>query len=114
MARNDRTLIEALLSEHFPDMAGKSSDEWHGFLNAQTGLSIDLDEDNSTAFDKWRQALSGQGVPVWGVTEARRSEIEARGRVLKDAEALRAANAAKDLQDARKAAPDVSAKDLLK
>lgn len=114
MARNDRTLIEALLAEHFPDMAGKSSDEWHGFLNAQTGLSIDLDEDNSTAFDKWRQALSGQGVPVWGVTEARRIEIEARGRALKEAEAKRQADAEIALVRARNEAPDVSAKDLLK
>lgn len=67
---------------HFPHMEGASSDDWHGFLNAQTGLDVPLDEMNATAFDKWRQSLAQQGYPVWGINQKRLDDIAKRGAEL--------------------------------
>jgi hypothetical protein len=113
-ARTDRRLIEPLLKAHFPTLVGKKSDEWHGFLNAETGLNISLDEPNSTAFDKWRVALSDKGFPVWGVSAERMAAIATRAAELKQAEDLRRANETSLLQTLGKEAPLVTAESLLK
>jgi hypothetical protein len=113
-SRLDRTAIERLLTPHFPAMAGKSSDEWHGFLNAETGLNVSLDEPNPSAFDAWRKALSEKGFPVWGVSKARLDAIAEKLAAMQAAEAKRAVQEADALARLRQEAPDVSAKDLLK
>lgn len=77
--RTDRRDIERLLGEHFPEMVGKSSDEWHAFLNQATGLDIAIDAPNGTAFDAWRQALAAKDYPVWSMTPARADAIRRRG-----------------------------------
>lgn len=77
--RTDRRDIERLLGQHFPDMVGKSSDEWHGFLNEATGLTVPLWASNATAFDLWRQALAAKDYPVWPVTAARAEAVQQRG-----------------------------------
>ena len=61
----DRRDIAPFLRPYFPSMLETAtSDDWHGFLNAQTGLDVSLDEANSSAFDKWRQVLGEKGFPV--------------------------------------------------
>lgn len=77
--RTDRREIAPLLLEHFPEMAGSSSDEWHGFLNEATGLNIAIDAPNATAFDAWRQALAAKDYPVWHTTPAQAEAIKRRG-----------------------------------
>lgn len=97
MPSTDRRMIAPLLVPFFPTMADTdehefTSDEWHGFLNAQTGLAIELDEPNTTAFDKWRQVLATQvngGEAIWPYTAARVAAIQARGEQLKQLEATR-------------------------
>lgn len=110
----DRRLIAPLLAEHFPTMASAVSDEWHGFLNAMTGLSIDLDEPNATAFDKWRQALSEQkGLPVWGYTVAQVASIKTRGEELKAKEEARQTALPETLKALALAAPTKTAQQII-
>jgi hypothetical protein len=114
MDKCDRREISPLLGSYFPSMpALATSSDWHGFLNAQTGLSVALDEPNSTAFDKWRQALAQKGLPVWGYTQARVDEIAARGAVLLQQEALRVENEKATLARLAKEAPLVTAAELM-
>ena len=115
MSKHDRRAIEPLLRPHFPALpAGMTSDEWQGFLNEQTGLDIPLDEPNASAFDKWRQALAKQGLPVWNYTPARLAKIKADGVKLKaHVDKLKAEEAAR-LAALAKEAPMVTAKELLK
>ncbi len=75
----DRREIAPLLLPHFPEMAEASSDEWHAFLDQVTGLSTPLDEQNATAFDRWRQALAAMDIPVWTITAAGEAAMRARG-----------------------------------
>ena len=75
----DRREIAPLLLPYFPEMEGASSDEWHAFLDQVTGLATPLDEQNATAFDRWRQALAAMDVPVWSITAAREATMKARG-----------------------------------
>ena len=95
MPSTDRRMIAPLLVPFFPTMADTdehefTSDEWHGFLNAQTGLAIEIDEPNTVAFDAWRKALAiQQGLPVWNYTPAQIAAIQARGEQLKQLEATR-------------------------
>lgn len=110
----DRRDIADFLLPHFPTMERATSNEWHGFLNAQTGLSVALDEPNGSAFDKWRKALAAQGLPVWGLSEAQEQAIAARGAELKALEAKRQFELPQLLADLAKEAPNVSAADLLK
>jgi hypothetical protein len=114
MSRTDRTLIAPLLSEHFPTMKAASSDEWHGFLNAVTGLNIEIDESNGTAFDKWRQALAEQkALPVWNITEARKEQIRIRGEELKRKEEDRVEALPAKLAALRVSAPTKTAEQLI-
>ena len=111
----DRRLISPLLVSHFPTMAKASSDEWHGFLNAMTGLNIALDESNATAFDKWRQALDKQGkADVCGISNERAEAIRKRGEELKKAEEDRVRALPDKLSALRIAAPTKTAEDLIK
>ena len=82
----DRRHISRLLAQYYPDIPKDcSSDDWHGFLNAKTGLDLPRDMPNGQAFDLWRQALAkDHGLPVWGITEARKGEIAAMGTKLKE------------------------------
>ena len=103
----DRTQIARLLGPYFPDIPKDcTSDDWHGFLNTQTGLDLPIDMPNQQAFDLWRQALArDQGLPVWGITEARKAEIAVMGVKLKEiVEADEAARPAL-LEALRKEAP---------
>jgi hypothetical protein len=75
----DRREIAPLLLEHFPEMEGQSSENWHAFLNEVTGLEIPLHEENATAFDRWRQALAAMDIPVWNVTAAQAEAMKRRG-----------------------------------
>jgi hypothetical protein len=114
MARSDRTLIAPMLIEHFPTMTEKTSDEWQGFLNAMTGLSIDLDEDNSTAFDKWRQALTTLGkASVWGISPEKIEQIRKRGEELKRKEEERVQTLPETLSFLSAAAPTKTAQQLI-
>ncbi|MDP1702582.1 MAG: hypothetical protein Q8L53_16715 [Aestuariivirga sp.] len=111
----DRRDILSLVGPHFPSLpAGITSDELHGFLDAQTGLETALDEPNGVAFDRWRQALAEQGIPVWGISPERAAAIKARGAELKAAEDRRVAELPAKLAELAKTAPLVSAKELLK
>lgn len=110
----DRRQILNLIHPHFPALSDDvTSDELHGFLNAQTGLDIPPDEANSSAFDKWRQVLAEQGLPVWKYTQAQLDKIKADGLTLKthvdDFKASEAARLAALAQEA----PLVTAAQLL-
>ena len=59
--------LEPLLREKFPDMVGKSSQEWAAFLNEYTGLAVAHETPNSTAFDVWRTGVE--------IREARRLRL---------------------------------------
>jgi hypothetical protein len=83
-SRRDRTIIAPMLLPYYPFMEKCTSDEWHGFLNAMTGLAIKADETNANAFDEWRKALKAQyGLPVWGITPEREAKIKEDGERLK-------------------------------
>lgn len=114
MLKNDRREIKRLLLKHFPTMELATSEEWHGLLNAQTGLDLPLDMPNAVAFDKWREALASNGLPVWGIPPEKIEAIAAKGAELKAAEETRKVQAAAVLAAAKMEAPDVSARDLLK
>jgi hypothetical protein len=79
MIHIDRREIAPLLLPHFPEMEGASSDEWHAFLDQVTGLATPLDEQNATAFDRWRQALAAMDIPVWSITPSAAAAMKARG-----------------------------------
>ena len=113
MASTDRTEIAGLMTQYFPEMAKATSDEWHGFMNEISGIFIMPDIPNTEAFDAWRQALSKQGLPVWGYSEERLAVFRkyATKAKMRLAEVLAAQDATLDAL--RKEAPSVSAKDLL-
>ena len=113
MASLDRTEIAGLMTRYFPDMAGKSSDEWHGFMNEITGLEIPLDASNGTAFDAWRQKLAEQDLPVWPYTPQRLAKIAADTATLKARQVELLAKRDTTLDALRKEAPSVSARDLI-
>ena len=105
----DRREILPMMRAHFQSLDDKiTSDDLHGFLNAQTGLDVRLSEPNGAAFDKWRQKLSEQGVPVWGYTTEQVLEIKARGEALKVKEDERVAALPKLLEELAKEAPGVA------
>lgn len=107
----DRREILPLMRGHFQSLDEKiTSDELHGFLNAQTGLEVPLSEPNGSAFDKWRQALAAVGVPVWGYTTEQVLEIKTRGEALRVKEAERVAALPKLLEELAKEAPGVALK----
>lgn len=82
--RLDRRGIVPLLLPHFPILEELSSDDVHGFLNAQTGSNVAMNEDNASAFDTWRRALASQGYEgVWDLTPAQEAAIRQRGDELK-------------------------------
>lgn len=110
----DRRHIAPMLKTYFPEMEKATSDEWHGFLNAQTGLDIAPDEMNATAFDKWRMALAEQGLPVWPYSTERMAAIKARGEELKLLEDKRREDLGKTLSDLAKEAPEIPAREMLK
>ena len=111
----DRRDILSLVGPYFPSLAPDiSSDDLHGFLDAVTGLETPLDEPNATAFDRWRQALATQGLPVWGYSQARIDEIKSKGAELKAMEEKRVAELPGVLAELAKKAPEVSAAELLK
>lgn len=115
MSKRDRRLIASLLTPYFPMMEKASSDEWHGFLNAMTGLSLELDEPNATAFDKWRQALANdKSLPVWGISAEQAKRIQERGEELKRMEEARIEAQAETLAALRAKAPTKTAADLVK
>jgi hypothetical protein len=114
MPSPDRRLIAPILLSHFPTMEKATSDEWHGFLNAMTGLSIDIDEPNSNAFDKWRQALETQGkADVWGISTERAQRIQERGEELKRLEEARLAALSVTLAALAEEAPTKTAEQLI-
>ena len=113
MASLDRTEIAPLMTQYFPDMAGKTSDEWHGFMNRITGLAIELDVPNSVAFDAWRQKLAEQGLPVWSYSPERLAKIKTDAEKLLRRQSELLAQQDATLDALRKEAPDVSAKDLI-
>jgi hypothetical protein len=111
----DRRDIAPLLGPYFPSiLASATSEDWHGFLNAYTGLSVGIDAPNSMAFDMWRKALASMGIPVWGLTAEQEQEIAARGAKLIELEAQRVATLPQTLAALAIQAPNISAADLLK
>ena len=114
LMKTDRREIAPFLNPLFPLMTpDKTSDEWHGFLNSLTGLGITIDEENASAFDKWRMALADLGYPTWDYTQAKIDAIAVAGLALKDAELKRQAALPATLTTAAAAAPSVAAVDLL-
>ena len=112
---DDRREIAGLLGPYFPSIPqAATSNDWHGFLNAETGLNIALDEPNGTAFDKWRIALADKGFPVWGLTQEQETAIAARGAELKALEDKRIAALPNLLKELAVEAPLVTAADLMK
>ena len=110
----DRRDIAPFLRPYFPSMQpNATSDDWHGFLNAQTKLDVSLDELNSSAFDKWRQALGEQGFPVWGIDAKHEADIALRGSQLLALEVARIAKAPALLESLAIEAPMVTAAQLL-
>ena len=110
----DRRDIAPMLAPFFTSMPiDATSDDWHGFLNAQTGLDVSPDEPNSSAFDKWRQALAEQGYPVWGVDAKRLQEISERGSILLAKEKKRVEELDAKLAKLAIEAPNVTAQDLM-
>jgi hypothetical protein len=102
----DRRLIEPLLAEVFPSVAGASSDEWHFFLDRLAGMETPLSMSNGEAFDRWRTALAGLGYPVNTHSEQRAATAkEAADRMLEN-ERKRAASLTAALNEARREAPD--------
>ena len=113
--RCDRTEISLLLAKHFPDMpVNASSDDWHGFLDAITGFTTPLEMPNGEAFDRWRQALAGQGYPVWGYSSDAITAMQDKAGELKQAEALRLSKEPELLAALAKEAPLFTAAELLK
>jgi hypothetical protein len=110
----DRREIADLLLPHFPTMEAATSNEWHGFLNAETGMAVALDEPNGSAFDKWRKALAANGLPVWGLSDDQEQAIAARGAELKALEDQRRAAFPNLLAGLAIEAPNVTVADLLK
>ena len=111
----DRTEISRMMLSLFPSMAtDATSDEWGGFLDAATGLNTPLDMPNGEAFDRWRQALAGQGYPTWGYTADAITAMQDRAVELKQAEALRMSKEPELLAALAKEAPLVTAAELLK
>lgn len=102
---NDRTLIADLLGPHFPSMKKANSQEWQDFLNGLTGLSIGDDVPNGEAFDKWRQALNADGLPVWGETPEKKTMRQAKLADNIDKENKRRAKAEELLLQLKNAAP---------
>ena len=111
----DRRQILNLLRPHFPVIPDDvTSDELHGWLNAQTGLDIAPYVPNAFAFDKWRQELAKQAIPVWGYTQSMLDKIKADGLALKaHVDSFNASEAAR-LASLAKEAPLVTAAELLK
>lgn len=110
----DRRDIAPFLRPYFPSMLETAtSDDWHGFLNAQTGLDVSLDEANSSAFDKWRQVLGEKGFSVWGVDAERKSDIASRGSQLLALEMKRIADEPAKLAALAVEAPAITADQLL-
>lgn len=112
----DRRQIAPMMVPYFPSMADPklNSDDWHGFLNAMSGLEIEPDEPNATAFDKWREALSAQkGLPVWGYTAEQKQRIRERGEELKRREDERIARQTETLKFLAFAAPTKTAQQLI-
>ena len=102
----DRREILPMMKAHFQSLDDNiTSDDLHGFLNAQTGLDVPLSEPNGSAFDKWRMKLAETGVPVWGYTTEQVAEIKTRGEALKVKEAERKSAQAALLVELAKAAP---------
>ncbi len=114
VGRFDRRAIEPLLGKHFPAMVGKTSEEWNAFLDAETGLQTAVDTPNPTAFDAWRKALSGKGLPVWGLSPERKAQIEERVAKMMLDERERRSKEAETLAALLQEAPSVKARDLLK
>ena len=111
----DRRQIAPLLLSHFPTMEKATSDEWHGFLNSMTRLEIAIDEPNTTAFDKWRQALEKQGkADVWGISDERAEYIKKRGEEMKKAEEDRVKALPARLAFLATVAPTKTAEQLIK
>jgi hypothetical protein len=114
LASSDRRDIAPLLGKFFPLLTDAStSDDWHGFLNAMTGLEISLDTPNPDAFDQWRKALAAKGMPVWGITEQQEATIKAQGLALKALEDKRLADLGLTLATLATEAPNVTADQLL-
>ncbi len=110
----DRRDITPTLGPIFPTMDPKaSSDDWHSFLNAMTGLDIPIDEENASAFDKWRQALAAKGYDTWGLSHADVQKMAARGEELKALEVKRVADQGGKLAALAIEAPQVTAQELL-
>ena len=110
----DRRMISEMLLPHFPEMVDATSDEWHGFLNAQTGLDISVDQPNANAFDAWRKALAAQGFPVWNITPEREARIKEAGAILKERMDEYATLQERILANLKKEAPHVTAAELMK
>ena len=111
----DRTEISRMMLPHFPSMsATATSEDWHGFLDAATGLTTPMDMPNGEAFDRWRQALAAQGYPTWNYTPEQTTAMAARAEQLKQAEALRMSELPELLARLKKEAPLVTAAELLK
>lgn len=112
----DRTQIAPLLLKHFPTMEKATSDEWHGFLNAQTGLNVPLYESNGVAFDAWRKALAQQldDEEIWPYTPSRIAKMEADAQQLLAAEQARVEAQPQKLALLASFAPKKSPADLIK
>ena len=111
---NDRTEIAEFMSPIFPSMKGNiSSYDWHGFLNSISGLDIPIEEENVSAFDKWRIALADLGYPTWDYSPKAIAHISKRGEELKAAEMKRQSELSVKLEAAAIEAPHVAAIDLL-
>lgn len=111
--RIDRRDIKPLLGAYFPTMANATSDEWHFFLDHLTGLDTSLDMPNGQAFDRWREALSKQGYPVFKCTAQDIAEKKARAAAMLEAEEARAASLGKTLSDLAKEAPNWTVAEML-
>ena len=113
----DRRQILNLLRPHFPVIPDDiTSDELHGWLNAQTGLDLPIngpEGKNANVFDQWRKVLAAQGLPFWNYTQAQLDKIKTDGLTLKaHVDTFNAAEKAR-LAALAKEAPLVTAEQLL-
>ena len=109
----DRRDIAPLLLPFFPDMKGKTSEEWHFFLDSVCGLETPMDAPNGHAFDRWREKLAALGYPAFQYSAMDMTAMKDKAAKMLAAEQARAAALKTTLPELAKAAPNWPSADVL-